>query len=353
MTLLFASGTPHLPQVFGGLEINTHEMALELNQRGHRTAILSKLSLCDGFGVIRLVANHIRRAEISTDMGLGYQVYRSRRPWSQLSGLPMPRLVVVQNGNMVEIGKAFARRGVPVIAYFHGLEFELGRNRWMGEGKDLPFRAYIANSRFTAARFKERFGIDAHVIPPVFRPERYRAAGQRRCVTFINPVAEKGLELALALAASCPEIPFRFIKGWPLGPKDLLNLRRRLSRLPNVELAERSSDMLPVYGSTSILLAPSQWQAETWGRVASEAQFSGIPVLASNRGGLPEAVGPGGTILDAEAAPEVWAAELRRLWHDKDYHAAKSEAALAHSRRPEIDIDRQIESFLTIVDTVA
>src|SRR3546814_9881685 len=45
-----------------------------------------------------------------------------------------------------------------------------------------------------------------------------------------------------------------------------------------------SHDMREVYRRTHTLLVPSQWE-EAWGRVATEAQFSGIPVLASDRGG--------------------------------------------------------------------
>jgi len=352
MSLLLAAGTPHLPQVIGGVEINTHETALELNRRGHETKVLSKLSPRDWFGASRWLANTVRRKEVSVDRDLGYEVYRSRRPWAELDGMPMPKIAVVQNGNMIEIGKAFARRSVPSIAYLHGLEFDIGKRRWSDDRADLPFSDYIAVSSYTARRFEARFGILPHVIPPIFRPERYRATGERRYVTFINPVPEKGVELALAIAALTPDIPFRFVKGWPLKPKELMRLKARIGALPNVELVERSRDMLPIYGATRVLLVPSQWDAETWGRVASEAQFSGVPVIASNRGGLPEAVGPGGIILAHDAPAEVWAEELRRLWSDPGHYAALSEAALAHSRRPELDLDHQLEALLTVVRRV-
>ena len=78
-------------------------------------------------------------------------------------------------------------------------------------------------------------------------------------------------------------------------------LKSRIHRLANVELVERSDDMSPIYASTRVLLVPSQWEAETWGRVVSEAQFSGIPVLASDRGALPETVGAGGAIIKYDA----------------------------------------------------
>jgi glycosyltransferase involved in cell wall biosynthesis len=79
------------------------------------------------------------------------------------------------------------------------------------------------------------------------------------------------------------------------------------SELPaNVTLHPPTRDMRPLYARARLLLAPSQWE-EAWGRVATEAQVSGIPVLASNRGGLPEAVGNGGILLPADAPGNEWA----------------------------------------------
>ncbi len=65
--------------------------------------------------------------------------------------------------------------------------------------------------------------------------------------------------------------------------------------------------MKQVYRSAKLILMPSMWE-EAWGRVATEAQFSGIPVIASNRGGLPESVGPGGVLLDPDGPLEPWVA---------------------------------------------
>ncbi len=73
----------------------------------------------------------------------------------------------------------------------------------------------------------------------------------------------------------------------------ILTGRYRFPTLPG-HLVGRTMDTRSVYAATRVLLVPSQWKAETWGRVASEAQFSGIPVLASDVGGSPEAVAPGG-----------------------------------------------------------
>jgi len=129
-------------------------------------------------------------------------------------------------------------------------------------------------------------------------------------------------------------------------------LKRRIGRLGNVELVERSDDMSPIYASTRVLLVPSQWEAETWGRVVTEAQFSGIPVLASDRGALPETVGTGGAIIKYDAPADAWATELRRMWFDDLYYQQLQQAALAHSRRPELDFKQQIDAFLAVATRI-
>jgi glycosyltransferase involved in cell wall biosynthesis len=168
-------------------------------------------------------------------------------------------------------------------------------------------------------------------------------------VTFINPVPVKGVDLAIEIAALCPEIPFCFVRGWPLRISGLMELRRKLRRLGNVVLREPTSDMRAVYRQTKILLVPSQWE-ETWGRVVTEAQFSGIPIVASDRGGLPEAVGPGGILLGHDQPAAVWAAALRELWSNRDRYRQLSQAATSHSRRAEIHSDRQLPLLITTLN---
>lgn len=352
MSLLLASGTPHLPQLFGGLEINTHQIALELNRRGHRTAVLSKLSLRDLFGAALFLASRARLSKISMDRTLGYEVYRSLKPWKDLRGLALPKVVVVQNGNMVQMGRTFANRGVSSVAYLHGLEFDTGPRSWLENEEELPFSAYIANSGYTATRFKSKYGIEPAVIPPIFHPEQYRTPGKGKYVTFINPVPVKGLELALAIAALSPDIPFLFVRGWPLSSKADELLKRCLVRLPNVRLVSRSDDMKRIYAETRVLLVPSQWD-ETWGRVVSEAHFSGIPVLSSDSGGLPESVGPGGILLRRNDPVELWADQLRSLWSDPALYRLKREATLSHAGRAALNIGYQMDQLVEITQRAA
>jgi len=208
--------------------------------------------------------------------------------------------------------------------------------------KAFRHTACVANSQFTAETYRQVYGIESFVIHPFIAAEQYRICTKKENVTFINPVPEKGCELALKIARLCPEIPFSFIEGWPLTEAQRTELDRKLSGLPNVEFLRSQKDMRSIYAKCRILLVPSLF-SETFGRVVTEAQASGIPVVSSKRGGLPESVGPGGVLLDPDGPIEAWVLAVRKLWRDEPYYLELSDAALAHSQRPEMTFSRQTD----------
>jgi glycosyltransferase involved in cell wall biosynthesis len=246
----------------------------------------------------------------------------------------------------VPLGKALEAAGVPVVVYLRNVEF----NELAGDPSELRGAHFIANSEFTARAYRARFGIRSTVIPPTIDPEKYRTKTSRQYVTFINPYTEKGFEKAVEIARRCPEIPFLFVESWKLDGERRIEVERTLSHLGNVVFEGRTDDMKTVYGRTRILLAPSKWE-EAWGRVASEAHCSGIPVIGSRRGGLPEAIGEGGVVLDYDAPVEEWVSELRRLWRDESRYDRLSAAALRYAARIQMDPEHQFSAFLGVLET--
>jgi glycosyltransferase involved in cell wall biosynthesis len=100
---------------------------------------------------------------------------------------------------------------------------------------------------------------------------------------------------------------------------------------------------------------------ESFGRVAAEAMLNGIPVVASDRGALPEVVGRGGVCLPlpghitpetrlAPTATEVapWVDAVLRLWDDPLAYTAAATAArtAAAAWHPDVVVPRW-EAFLT------
>ena len=346
MRILFATTSPYLPQAHGGMESSANELCIGLKHRGHRVAVLAglKTGMVGRKSRLKMLINkRLSGCEVSRDSVSGYPVWRA---WSACDALDYvahkerPELIVVMVGQPVRLALAAKRTQIPILVLLQNVEFRLHGGRF----EDVADVPCVANSHFTADRYRAAYGINPLVIYPYISADRYRTKRTRENVTFINPHPLKGRDIALGVARLCPEIPFTFVESWRLPPGHRKHLVQELEALSNVTFLRPQSDMRAVYGKCSILLAPSVWE-EAYGRVATEAQISGIPVVASTRGGLPEAVGPGGVLLDPEQPIADWAAAVRKLWRDERHYEALSAAALAHAQRREMDSAYQIDAW--------
>lgn len=347
MRVLFTCGVGYLPQRSGGSQSSTDQLANALKRAGHEPAVLTALEHGGRLAWQSKLQRKLTGRTFSHDQVMGYPVFRAWNPTdtSEVVRRFRPDVAIVQNGFMVPIAKSLQKEGVPVVLYFRNVEF----NEMGGNLEDINPAASISNSNFTARRYSDAYGIKSTVIPPLIDPEKYRTDSTRENVTLINPSPLKGGNLAIEIAALCPDIPFIFVQSWKLYDEMHTALIKKIAQLPNITLQPRTDNMKSVYGRARILLAPSQWE-EAWGRVASEAHCSGIPVLGSNRGGLPEAIGSGGITLPYDALAHDWAEALRRMWDDKAYYDRLSTAAKEFARRPEIVPESQFRTFLQIIE---
>jgi glycosyltransferase involved in cell wall biosynthesis len=351
MNVLFAGGNGYYPEFHGGVQSSTHHLVEQLRSRGHEASVLASLFGDGIFGMMARIKMKVFRQGAAIDHFPGYPVVRAWFPWEAVPfavSRLKPDVAVVQCHKSVPLGKALEQANVPIVVYLRNVEF----HELAGDLSELKSAHYIANSDFTARAYRDRFGIQSTVIPPTIDPERYRTPTSKEYVTFINPYKEKGFELAVRIAERCPEIPFLFVESWKLDGDHRAAVEQTIAPLKNVTLQNRADDMKTVYGRTKILLAPSKWE-EAWGRVASEAQCSGIPVVGSRRGGLPEAIGEGGIVLDYDAPLDDWVASIGLLWNDADHFERLSAAALNHSRRPQLDPEHQFTMFLDVLQRAA
>lgn len=85
-------------------------------------------------------------------------------------------------------------------------------------------------------------------------------------------------------------------------------------------------DVSPYYSAMSMLAFPSI-SPETFGRVSIEAQASGVPVLASNVGGVPETLSPGVTgLLLPPGDTDAWRSAILKMC-DASFRRPMAEAA--------------------------
>jgi amino acid adenylation domain-containing protein len=145
----------------------------------------------------------------------------------------------------------------------------------------------ITLSQFVAEYIRHWSGIESTVVPlSFFGPGPFPNFGQfdRGFVTMVNPCAVKGLSIFLSLARRMTDIQFAAVPTWGTTEADLASLEQ----LPNVRILNPEEEIDEIFAQTRILLMPSLW-AEAYGQIVVEAMLRGIPVLASNIGGLPEA----------------------------------------------------------------
>jgi hypothetical protein len=103
-------------------------------------------------------------------------------------------------------------------------------------------------------------------------------------VTLVNPCPAKGQPVFLELARRLPLVEFAAVPTWGTTAED----RAALAQLPNVRILEPQEDVNKIFAQTRVLLAPSLG-VESFGQIVVEAMARGIPVLASDLGGLREA----------------------------------------------------------------
>jgi glycosyltransferase involved in cell wall biosynthesis len=348
--VLFATTHAYPPLRVGGSESSTHDLCLTLQELGMEVAVLSSSLRRRSTGALDVVRAFPRRtSSVARGEERGYPVYRAPSPAAAARDVVAevhPDVAVIQAGRSLLLAERLVRLDVPCLVYLRDDVFK----RLGGAPRERVNLRYVATSRDLGRRFEEQFGIAAAVIPPLVRPERYRVDSTLSNVTFVCPFSVKGVDIAAGVARRRPDVPFAFVESWELNPLRRAALRRRLPA--NVVLQAPTADMREVYAETKIVLVPSRW-AEAWGRVVSEAHVSGIPALASDRGGLPESVGPGGVLVDPDAGLDRWTEALARMWDDEAEYARLAALAEQHARRREFEPQAIAAALLSELERLA
>jgi mannosyltransferase len=147
---------------------------------------------------------------------------------------------------------------------------------------------------------------------------------------------QKGVDLFVEAALRlCPGLPdAHFVV---VGDAEDANLLRAVrGRIEGAGLTDRitfaghSNDIADIYAALDLLVLPSRW--EGFGLVAAEAMAAGVPVIATDVGGLPTVVGDAGRLIPPEDADALSSA-IENILNDKGARARMISAGKSRAAR--------------------
>jgi glycosyltransferase involved in cell wall biosynthesis len=171
-------------------------------------------------------------------------------------------------------------------------------------------------------------GVDCSRFHPVDKSENFAL-----CLGRINP--HKSLELAVMAMKNAPESCSLIIAG-DIEPQHTWYKSKLFKLAETVGISDRfdivssppDSEVVRLIQECSIFLFPST--IDTFGLVVLEAMACGKPVVACNRGGVPEVLGDTGLLLEPSVGE--WASAVSRLISDSSLRLKIGMKALERSK---------------------
>ena len=200
----------------------------------------------------------------------------------------------------------------------------------------------IANSKYVSDRLNNDFGVDSEVVYPPINFDEYRVDNDEDgYIAAVNPRnREKGADIFFDIVRSMPSEEFLSAGSY----RDS-SLRKQAESLDNLTHMGYCEDMREFYSQVKLVVVPSRWN-EAFGRAAAEAMINGIPLVVSDRGGLPEIVGDAGEIVSDIESPDAWVEAIHRALNNHDPDAQKKRAERFSAENQGNELVSIIESIM-------
>src|ERR1022692_2465163 len=328
MRILLAQNALYYP-AFGGGDRSNRLLLEALAERGHECRVVARIARFGAGGHAQYLRELAARAVSPVSSEDGVVVFR-------------------RAGVRADARTVYLARATLAVPFGPDCAFPSAAKTGVLRQAD----AVVGVSRYVADYIRKWSGIPAvHVPISLLDPPPYPDLGrfENEFVTLVNPCAVKGISIFLELADRMPQVRFAGVPTWGTTQAD----RAALASRANVTLLDPVDNVDDILRRTRVLLVPSLW-AEARSRIVVEAMLRGVPVIASNIGGIPEAklgvdyllpvrpIERYGSQLDEQMVPLAdvppqdigpWQAALDRLLSDRAHYdelsRASRQAALA------------------------
>jgi glycosyltransferase involved in cell wall biosynthesis len=210
----------------------------------------------------------------------------------------------------------------------------------------------VANCRAAADRLRlerlpeRKIAIVSNGVDPSRFAERHERATLSRVVAVANLRPEKGHDVLIDAAALVlrrfPETRFDIVGGGPM--RDVLAVRARTQGVAHaVRLLGHQDDVPKAFDDADVFVHPSR--SEAFPNAVLEAMAAGLPIVASDVGGIPELIeNERNGLLSPVGNPDALAERMCRLIADPPL-AARLASAARHDARTRFSFERMVTAF--------